>query len=141
MGRPIELTDALAIEIAGHLLSGNSIADSAAMVGIAESTYHDWIKRGESGESPFAEFSELTRAARAEARSKRVKTVAAASDDGDWKAAAWMLERMDRQHWGRTVDVRAEHSGPDGGPIRMDVTKMSDDELRAIVEGTGGGGT
>ena len=63
MGRPTDLTEALAIEIAGHLIRGNSIADAAAMAGIAESTYHAWIVRGESGEQPFAEFSELTRGA------------------------------------------------------------------------------
>ena len=36
---------------------------------------------------------------------------------------------------------RKEVSGPEGGPIQMDVSKMSDDELRAIVEAEGGGRT
>lgn len=122
MPRPTDLTEALAIEIAGHLIQGNSIADSAAMAGIAESTYHAWIARGEAGESPFAEFSELTRAARADARTRLVKTVVdAATVELDVKAAQWLLERMDRKNWGRTVDVRAEHSGPGGGPIEIDV--------------------
>ena len=141
MGRPTTLTDEIAIEIAKYLIDGNSIADSAALAGIAESTYHAWIKRGEAGESPFAEFAELTRAARADARTRLVKTVVdAATEEHDVKAAQWLLERMDRKNWGRTVDVRAEHSGPNGGPIEIDVTKKTDAELREIVEGTGGGG-
>jgi hypothetical protein len=142
MSRPTVLTEALAIEIASLLLTGNSIADSAAMAGIAESTYHAWIARGEAGDELYAEFSELTRAARADARTRLVKTVVdAATVEHDVKAAQWLLERMDRANWGRTVDVRAEHSGPNGGPIEIDVAKMTDDELRKIVEGTSGGGT
>ena len=140
MARPTELTDALALEIAGHLLYGNSIADSCALVGISEQTYHNWIKRGEAGEEPFFGFLELTRAARADARRKLVKTVVDAAEN-DPKHAQWLLERMDRANWGRTVDVRAEHSGPGGGPIEIDVTKLTDAELRAIVEGKSGGGT
>lgn len=139
MPRPTELTDELALEIAKHLIRGSSIADACALAGIAESTYHAWVKRGEAGESPFAEFSELTRAARAEARTRLVRVVRRAATEGDWKAAAWFLERSDRSNWGRTVDAKVEHSGPNGGPIEIDVTKLTDDELRAIVEGKGGG--
>jgi hypothetical protein len=37
---------------------------------------------------------------------------------------------------------RKEVSGPEGGPVQvLDLTKMSDAELRAIVEIEGGGGT
>jgi hypothetical protein len=36
---------------------------------------------------------------------------------------------------------RKEVSGPEGGPIQVDVSKMSDDELNAIVKAEGGGGT
>ncbi len=117
MPRPTVLTDELSLEIAGHLINGNSIADAAALAGIGESTYHEWVKRGEDGESPFAEFAELTRAARADARTRLVKTVVDAGQV-DVKAAQWLLERMDRKNWGRTVDVKAEHSGPAGGPIQ-----------------------
>jgi hypothetical protein len=109
------------------------------MAGIAESTYHRWIERGEAGESPFREFSELTRASRAEARSKHVRTIRKAGREGDWKAAAWFLERSDRANWGRTVDAKVEHSGPNGGPIEIDVSKLTDDQLRAIVAGSSGG--
>lgn len=53
--------------------------------------------------------------------------------------AIFLLKAHRRDTYGDKV--RAEHSGPNGGPIEIDVTKLSDAELREIVEGTGGGGT
>ena len=100
MARPTDLTDALAIEVARHLIDGSSIADACALTGIGESTYHQWIARGAAGESPFAEFAELTRAARAEGRKHYVAVIRAASF-ADWRAAAFALERMDPANWGR----------------------------------------
>ena len=65
-----------------------------------------------------ARFASLPHSAPPEslARAKLVRTIVAAAEV-DVKAAQWLLERMDRKNWGRTVDVRAEHSGPNGGPI------------------------
>lgn len=139
MARPCELTDDLSIEIARHLIEGLSIADACALSGISERSYHNWIARGEDGEEPFVQFVLLTRAARAEGRQKHVRTIGNASSSGDWKAAAFFLERSDPANWGRKDELKAEHSGPDGGPIPLDVdvTKMTSEQLRAIVEGTG----
>ena len=110
MPRPSELTDDIALAIADSLEDGCSIADAAALAGIAESTYHNWIKRGEAGEPRFAEFLELTRAARARGRQKHVKAIAAAAVD-DWRAAAFFLERSDPANWGRKDKLNAEHTG------------------------------
>jgi len=56
-------------------------------------------------------------------------------------AAIW----IEKTRGGRTDRVRTEVTGKDGGPIRtVDVTKLTDEELAAIVAGsaaTGGGGT
>jgi hypothetical protein len=100
VARPIELTDDLSVEIARHLIDGSSIADACALVCIGERTYHDWVARGDAGEEPFLQFSQLTRAARAEGRQHHVKAIRSAVA-GDWKAAAWFLERSDPANWGR----------------------------------------
>lgn len=124
MARPTDLTDALAIEIAGHLIRGNSIADSAAMAGISEQTYHNWIARGEAGEPEFVGFLELTRAARADARTRLVKTIVdAATLEHDVKAAQWLLPRMDPANWGRQ-DRPPETPAPTDDDFEID---LSDD--------------
>lgn len=54
----------------------------------------------------------------------------------DRQANEYLINRI----MGKPID-RKEVSGPEGGPIQMDLSKMSDDELRAIVEAEGSGGT
>jgi hypothetical protein len=41
----------------------------------------------------------------------------------------------------RGFSTRVETTGVDGGPVVLDVTKMSDEELRRIVGDESGGGT
>jgi Helix-turn-helix domain len=107
MGRPIELTDELAIEIAKYLIEGNSIADAAALAGIGERTYHDWIKRGEAGEEPFSQFSQLCRAARADGRRRLVRTLRVAAKK-DWHAALAFLARSDPANWGTKSESKVD---------------------------------
>lgn len=59
-----------------------------------------------------------------------------AARDGNVPAIKEALDRTE----GKVIE-RKELSGPDGGPIQMDLSKMSDDELNAIVKAEGGGGT
>lgn len=135
MPRPIELTDEISTEIAKHLIRGCSIADAAALAGIAESTYHAWIKRGEAGEEPFAGFSELCRAARADARRRCVKTLIAAAREGDWKAAIAFLARSDPDNWGQKDRVKAEHSGELTIKVEYDIGADGDDQASPPAPG------
>ena len=123
MARPTSYTDEIALRLAEVLEQGASIADACALAGIAESTYHEWVRRGETGEAPFSEFPELTRAARARGRLKHVRAIAAAADrpdgKGDWRASAFFLERSDPANWGRRDHHTTELSGPGGGPVAI----------------------
>lgn len=110
MARRTVLTDTLAYEVAANLEEGCSIADACALAGIAESTYHDWVRRGDAGEAPFSEFSELTRAARAKGRREHIQAIKKAASD-DWRAAAFFLERSDPANWGPKHKVQSEHTG------------------------------
>jgi hypothetical protein len=69
---------------------------------VSLSAYHDWIKRGETGEEPYATFRVEALAARANYAVNRLTQIHKASEsdcDGDWKAAAWYLERCWPQHF------------------------------------------
>lgn len=51
-----------------------------------------------------------------------------------------LLKAHRRPVYGDVSKVQSELSGPDGGPIRVEVGELTDDQLRSLVEGKGGSG-
>jgi transposase len=61
-----------------------------------------WTKRGEKQASGlFREFCMALREADAVAELRCIRRLNQAACDGDWRAAAWMLERRFPERWGR----------------------------------------
>ena len=131
MGRPTKLTEDLLEELCQHLEDGNAIATACDLVGISERVYHKWQARGkeevervaEDGrrrvrkdERRYVQFVQATTRARAAAVQKRVSNIRDAASE-DWRASAWLLERMKPEEWGKTQ--KHEHMGEGGGPLRV----------------------
>ena len=73
--------------------------DAASSAGISERSLYAWIAED-------AEFADDYACARAKGRTGLVSAITRAAigtDDvpGDWRAAAWLLERMDPEHWAK----------------------------------------
>ena len=132
MGRPTKLTEDLLGELCGHLENGNPISTACALVGIGESTYHKWQKRGkeemqrvEEGhancrirkeEARYVEFVEATTHARAEGDRRHVQNIIDAGSE-DWRASAWYLEHARPEKWSKKT--KHEHMGEGGGPVQV----------------------
>ena len=101
MARPAKLTPDLTKEISTYIRDGNSPAASATLVGISPSTYFNWMSKGSNQEPKFLEFSESIERAKAQSIINRVAHIARAADDGHWRAAAWLLERMAPESFGK----------------------------------------
>src|SRR5712692_6482777 len=99
-GRPSKWTPALQAQIVETIRAGSYAEVAARHVGIASSTFYDWMKRGGEGDRRFSEFSEAIGEAEAFAHARAVTIIAKAMAD-DWKAAAWYLERKYHDEWGR----------------------------------------
>lgn len=87
--------------------------DAAATVaGVAKDLLRRWRKEIEHDPSDLATLDMLQRAQQAitEAELEAVSSVRAAWTDGDWRAAAWYLERRHRERWGerKGLDVSGE---------------------------------
>lgn len=101
MPRPDRPTPEIQAKIVQALRAGNYLETAAAYAGIRKQEVLDWRRRGEREESgPYHEFALAVEQALAAAEVRDVAIVAKAAEE-NWQAAAWRLERMFPERWGR----------------------------------------
>lgn len=142
--KPIHASDpAIISRLLEALRSGNFIDDACQYAGIAESTYYLWMDRGrkerariDSGEEPspaesaWLDLFDKAQQARSEAVVRNVHLIQRAANGGTWQAAAWFLERTRPDKFGRRIAT--EVSGPNGGPVEVDVA-VTPEQLSARI--------
>lgn len=105
-----KLTPEVEETILRHLRTGAFRKHAAEAAGVTEFAFDDWMRRGAEGEKPFAQFAQKVRKAQAEdaIRSQSIITRAQLGKiDGDWKAAAWTLERKYPKLYGQAAMAAA----------------------------------
>lgn len=165
-GARVKLTDELIVQARGHFAKGLTVKDTAALLNVSEGQVYAWQRQGEKdaaddrGDTLAAKFSEAITRGRAEAREKmvavlmdaaigytqevekfdtktgEVKTVTEVVAK-DWRAAAFFLERTDRDNWGRHVEDGKGAAGAAGEPV--DIVPEADrrNEILAVLEAAG----
>ncbi len=116
-GRPTKLTPELAKTIVEAIRGGNYAQVAAATAGIGEETFYTWLARGkDEPEGIYREFREAVLTASGEAEQEKLERLQreALAEDGDWKAAAWWLERRFPKRWGRQQRLEIVTPEPDG---------------------------
>ena len=128
------------------LRAGAYVDDSCRAVGISKATFYVWLNRGnvqrerlaagleiEPDEAPYLEFLDAVEEADAEGIISHVMNIDNAAKNGTWQASAWILERKQPRKWGRYD--RTEISGPEGGPIQINVsTEELERKVMRILE-------
>ena len=132
MGKPGLLNPELQEKIVELIKLGNYAEDAAGAVGINRNTFFLWMARGRAEserlklipdaepnelETPYVNFMSAVEKARDEATARNVAVIQRAATNGDWKAAAWYLERTRQKTYGRAE--RVEMTGADGEPMKM----------------------
>jgi hypothetical protein len=117
-----------------YIRIGTPVRKAVTASGIAEKTFYNWMSRGlaererqalvpNAKDNPtevvFLQFLQRVEQARAEAITKKVAVIAKAGNDGDWRAAAWYLERQVPEDFGKTD--RFEIGGTNGEAIKVQV--------------------
>ena len=121
MARPTKYTPETARKVLDAIRMGASYEIAAKYAGITADTLANWRAR-------YSDFSVELATAEGAAAVGWLAKIEKAANEGTWQAAAWKLERRYPEQYGRQV-TSVQHSG------KVDVSKLSDDELRAIVEG------
>lgn len=113
--------------------------------GVDYGTIREWVVRGENeGKGPFFEFAEDLKKAKGKRTNRLLGKIEVASTK-HWQAAAWKLERLHPEQYGRTIQ-RVEHIDSQGNVISppqgnvqniqnnihltMDLSRLSDEQLQ-----------
>ena len=118
MGKTKLTPETLKLLVQGIKL-GASFKDTAAFAGISEDTFYAWMRKGrESNRGLYRAAYLAIERAKGVGSVTLLAMIEKAAQQGDWRAAAWKLERRLPEEFGRQrVDVR--HSGPNGGPMQV----------------------
>lgn len=130
MARPTKLTPKLADRVLEALRAGVTIEAACSAGPIAPSTFYDWVRRGRTTtRGKFHDFAEAVDMAQLDAERTLVEAWRAHVVD-DWRAAAELLARRFPERWRRPSAV--ELSGPNGGPVAMEIT--NEERARNLAE-------
>lgn len=122
-GRPPRLTPKLGDDICKVIAAGNYLETAAALCGVPRQTVMNWMTRGarladdlekhrvkqsdlRAHDAHQLDFWAKVQEALAKAEVRDVLTIEKAATDGDWRAAAHLLERRSPERWGRREDVK-----------------------------------
>ena len=128
-GRKTKLTPELQERICNYIENGYTIEQSCALAGINVATYYNWKKWGRQAKSgKFFEFFKAAETSEKVAEAKFLSTIlkAAVGDPekkvkGDWKAAAWYLERKNPQQFARRDFLRQDVNANVKGDVKLDL--------------------
>jgi len=111
-GRPSKLDEATQQKFLDAVREGLPYSTACALAGISETTFAVWRQRADAEpDSAYAGFMQALKAAEAEAEAANGKRIRSAADNGQWQAAAWILERRHPDKWARTERSEQQHSG------------------------------
>lgn len=108
MGRKTILTNEVADAIVTSLRIGAFKKHAANAAGVSEATLRIWLERGAAGEEPYATFADNCEQAIAQDALRNQAAISRAATgkaEGDWKAAAWNLEKKFPKLYGRAAEL------------------------------------
>lgn len=100
-----------------------TVLEACYFAGISQDTFYRWVRE-------FPELSEKFNILRQNPVLKARQAVVGALDNPEY--AFKYLERKMKKEF----SLRTELTGADGGSLKVDVTKLTDDELKKIIDET-----
>tara|TARA_R110000823_G_scaffold18273_4_gene57203 strand:+ start:1205 stop:1678 length:474 start_codon:yes stop_codon:yes gene_type:complete len=102
MGNKTRLTKELGKIICDLVSRGNYPSSACEQVGVPNSTFFGWIKRGEAtNEEPYYSFAKALRMAESISESNAISEIV---ESQDWRARAWYLERRFQDRWSQKAN-------------------------------------
>jgi len=125
MGRPSMYTPEVVAKICEGIRLGLTYELAAQYGGIAGPTFYRWQK-------DIREFREAVGAANAHAAAVNMARINAEAQQGEWRAAAWIMEHRFPEHYNRQIH---EYTGNEEKPLKVVIERV---DRAARAEGQDG---
>lgn len=113
----LKLTDEMIANAVKGIEEGNYACTVALALGISERSFWRWLEKGEKANSGiYSRFWHAIKKAEG-IREKELLGIIRKAANRNWQAAAWMLERMAPEKFGRRE--RIQHEGVEDKPITV----------------------
>lgn len=123
-GAPTKCDEVLTALVVKRIAAGAPVPVACAAEGVSRQNLEQWRKRADMGNAACLTFLAAVERAHARFISQRVVNIAAAGfaagdtdapAGGDWKADAWLAERMDPEHFAaqQVLLVKAQEAASD----------------------------
>lgn len=135
MGRPRKLSPELTAQIVERIIDGSPPSIAANLSGISSSTFFSWMAKGRNCEGEFSEFLEAVERAFSQSMALRLGNINRAALKGDWRASAWLLEKMAPEEFGRTrkkIQEWETQSNKDRREVSIEELKTKIDAILAL---------
>lgn len=128
-GRKLKLNEELIKQITSLIEIGVYNKVACQSVGIDESTFYIWMRKGEQSIAEnkhdiYRRFYEEVKKAESKSMVRHLTNIVKASQEGNWQASAWILERRYPELWGRKDRMNLE---TDNG-IVVKIEKVNPDD-------------
>jgi len=125
--RPHKISHNMAMAFCSLVESGMPISRCCALLHVNNSTYIHWLERAKGGEEPYISFVRMLAAADAR---KTARLLSGIESHGarDWKALAWILERSNKDEFGKTSKLNINHQV--SGKVRVEAVARLPDNQR-----------
>jgi transposase len=137
VARPTRLTDEVQERLVQLIEAGNTATVAAVSLGIGESTYYEWMRRGRKEKrGQFRRFYNAVKVARARGEI-RLNSLLSLAAEKDWRAAAFYLERRNPKEWGQKNRLETTHKGDPKHPVAISgisQEQAGDELLRRLTE-------
>lgn len=132
------LTDDLIEKLSDAIRRGAYVEIACSLVGISKDSFYRWLKeaRGISPSEQLLKLSDAVSKAMAEAEMKDLEVFSFAAASGNWKAAAWRLEKRNPRRWGKEaagLDSEIDNSINSLTKV-IDYKKLTTKELKTLIE-------
>jgi len=107
--------------------SGMPISRCCDLLHISRMTYMRWVERAKGGEEPYISFVRMLAAADAR-KTARLLSGIESHGDKEWKALAWILEKSNKEEFGKTSKVDVNHQV--SGKVRVEAVARLPDNQR-----------